>query len=202
MEEVRVPNDLDAYVLRGARGGGRLRVVFVPGMCVHPLGYAQAFQNAAAAHGEMIAVQGDTSCGGDGAARRWTSDLATMDRRIDAAFAAAGLDPPADVTLVGYSQGAERAERLAARYPDKYTRVVLMASPVRPSAARLEHARAAVMMAGTYDVAHGRMKGSVESLRRRGVPSTFIEIPGARHGGMGLTPEPTMDEALDFVASR
>lgn len=199
MEEVTIAGDLPAFALRGPRGAA-LDLVFVPGMCVHPLGYAQAFQFTAAEHGPMIAVQGDLSCGDDGS-RRWSSDLAAMDRRIDAAWRAAYRDVPREITLVGYSQGAERAEALAARWPAKYTHLVLIASPITPSPSRLRRARAVVLMAGTWDVSRPRMRADVEPFRRAGVASTFIEIPNAQHGGMGDAPEVTMDEALDFAAA-
>lgn len=199
MEEVPVAGDLPAFALRGPRGSA-LNVVFVPGMCVHPLGYAQAFQFAAAEHGPMIAVQGDVSCGDDGS-RRWSSDLVAMDRRIDAAWRAAYGEVPRAITLVGYSQGAERAEALAARMPVKYTRLVLVASPITPSPARLRKARAVVLMAGTWDASRPRMRADVDPFRRVGIASTFIEIPNAQHGGMGDAPEVTMDEALDFAAA-
>jgi pimeloyl-ACP methyl ester carboxylesterase len=202
VEELDVPDDLAAYVVRGGADrddpGDELHMVFLPGMCVHPMGYVQAFQRAAAARGELVALQGDVSCGGDGDARRWSNDLGAMAGRIDAALSTAGV-PTDDVVLIGYSQGAERAERLIARAPEKFTRAVLMASPIVPSPRRLGRARAVVLMAGTHDMALGPMRGAVPRLERAGVPATFIELPGAHHGSMGEDPEETMAEALDFL---
>lgn len=77
---VPVPGDLPALAVRGSKTH-RLHMVFVPGMCVHPGGYVLAFQYAAAAHGDLVAVQGDVSCGGDDSMRRWSNDLVAMDRR-------------------------------------------------------------------------------------------------------------------------
>lgn len=202
MERLDMPDDLPAWALLGGRpAGARMRVVFVPGMCVHPLGYAQSFQHAAAARGELVTLQGDVSCGGDGTYRRWSNDLVAMSRRIDAVVRAADIDVEASgVTLVGYSQGAERAERLAARFPEKYARLVLIASPVVPSPERLGRAKAVVLMAGTRDPWNKQnMIEGEKRLARAGVPVRYLDLPGAAHGGMGEDPEKVMGEALDFI---
>lgn len=175
-------------------------MVFIPGMCVHPGGYVLAFQHAAAAHGDLVAVQGDASCGGDGSNRRWSNDLVAMDRRIDAALDAGGVGPARDVVLIGYSQGAERIERLVAKWPDKYKSAILMASPIRPSARVYASSNAVVLMAGTHDMSLPTMRNAVAPIRRANVPATFVEIEGARHGSMGNDPEGMMRVALDFVA--
>jgi predicted esterase len=197
-EEVQVPGDLPAVLVR-AVGEHRLQMVFLPGMCAHPGGYVAAFMHTVASRGDLLAMQGDVSCGGDGAARRWSSDLEAMDRRIGAAFRASGLGEPERVVVIGYSQGAERAERLVARWPEKYDRAILIGSPIVPSPRTLGRAKAVVLMAGTYDMAVAPMRGAVSPLLRASVPATFFEIPGARHGQMGIEPERTMEAALDFV---
>ena len=194
--DVPVPGDLPALVVRGARTHRR-QMLFVPGMCVHPGGYVMAFQHAAAARGDLVAVQGDVSCGGHGM-RKWSYDLDAMDRRVDAAFRAAGLGEPRDVLVIGYSQGAERAEQLVARWPEKYSAAILMASPVQPSPKYLAKARAVALMVGTLD-AQANSRNAVKPLERAGVPVAFFSLPGARHGQMGETPEATMKAALDFV---
>lgn len=100
--------------------------------------------------------------------------------------------------MIGYSQGAERAEKLVARWPNKYSAAILMASPVMPSASLLAKAEAIALMAGTLD-AQANSRNAVKPLQRVGVPTAFFPIPGARHGQMGETPEETMKQALDFV---
>lgn len=195
--DVPVVGDLPAFVVRGAKAH-RAPMLFIPGMCVHPGGYVSSFQHTAAARGDLVAVQGDISCGGDGANRRWSYDLDAMDLRIDAAFKAAGLGEPRDVIVIGYSQGAERAEKLVARWPTKYSSAILIASPTVPAPSLLVRADAVALMAGTLD-AQAPMRGAVEPLRRAGVAAAFFSIPGARHGQMGERPEDSMREALDFV---
>jgi pimeloyl-ACP methyl ester carboxylesterase len=197
-EEVAVPGDLPAVVVR-ASGERHQQMLFLGGMCVHPGGYVESFQRAAANRGDLVAVQGDISCGGDGSMRKWSSDLDVMDRRIEAAFRAGGLGEPRNAIVIGYSQGAERAERLVERWPEKYDRALLLASPVTPSPRKLGRARAVVTMAGTLDASTRSMQNAVAALNRASVPAMFVELPGARHGQMGEDPEETMDAALEFV---
>jgi pimeloyl-ACP methyl ester carboxylesterase len=196
--EIPVAGDLPAFLVRGA-SEHRRTMLFLPGMCAHPAGYVASFEHAAAERGDLIGVQGDSSCGGDGSLRRWSYDLDAMNRRIEAASEAAGLGEPSDVIVIGYSQGAQRAEQLVARFPDRYSRAILIASPVTPAVANLARAEAVVFMAGNYDMALDRMRTAARSLERASVPSTFILLPNARHGQMGDTPEETMRDALDFV---
>ncbi|MDB5214367.1 MAG: uncharacterized protein JWO86_2294, partial [Myxococcaceae bacterium] len=125
IEEVEVAGDLPIYVVRAAQGVAARRTVFLTGSCTTPLTYLRAFRHAAAEHGGIVALQGDKRCR-DGT-RRWSPDTLGTSARIDAALRAIGIDGATNVTLVGYSQGAERAEWLAHRFPLEYTRFVLMA---------------------------------------------------------------------------
>ena len=171
------------------------RFIFLSGMCSHPLGYAEAFANAAAEHGDLITLQGDVLCGGP--FRKWSYDFPAIAKRIDAVLAAAGIESR-DLTLIGYSQGAEIAERLAARYPQKFTRVILMSSPIVPSPDRLRSIDAAVFMAGTLE-SQSNMRAGRQLLVQAHIPVTFLPIPGARHGQFGATPDATMAGALAWL---
>lgn len=197
-EAVRPEGDVPAYIARGARVHRRA-MVFLAGMCTHPGGYVMAFQHAAAARGDLVGLQGDVSCIGDGSMRMWSSDLVKLDRRIDAAFVAAGLPAPEEVLVIGYSQGAERAERLMERWPKKYTRAILIATPLTPSPTRLRGAAAVMLMAGSFDISQARLRGAVGPLLKAGIPARYAVIPKAHHGELGDTPEDTMRAAFDFV---
>jgi pimeloyl-ACP methyl ester carboxylesterase len=190
--------DPPVFVLRGeALGPGKL--VFLHGMCGHGLGYAQSFQRAAAKRGTLIAPQADVPCG-DGPWARWSKDIAALDQRIHSAFRALGhAEPLEDVTVIGYSQGATRAESLAREYPQVYTRLVLMGGPYAANPRGLETLRAAVAMAGARDRLD-LMQASAKSLARAGVPATFLLIPEATHGSMGPHPEETMDQMLTWLS--
>jgi predicted esterase len=119
------------------------------------------------------------SCGGPW--RKRGGDVEKLHQRIGEAFRAAGLDAPGEEILVmGYSQGATRAEALAAKYPGRYTRVVLMGAPGAPSASRL-HGVKAVLMAGERD-RQDHIKAAARALTAANVPATCIPIPGAPRG--------------------
>ncbi|MFO0740444.1 MAG: hypothetical protein U0270_31395 [Labilithrix sp.] len=189
VDALDVPGDLEAYVLRGVRQRSR-PMVFLGGMCVHPQGYLMSFAHAAVEHGVAIALQGDVSCGGGQS--RWSYDVERTNRRIDAAFAAAGEPAPVDAIAIGLSQGADLAEKLAARWPEKYTRVILIASPLDPK----PRAAKSVLMAGNYDVSKERMRRAAVRL---GPSATFISLGDAYHGQLGPAPNGRMAAALDFV---
>ena len=185
------------YVLRGSPRGPE-KLVFLHGMCGDGQGYAQSFQHAAARRGTLIAPQADIRCDGSGA--RWSKDLDALDARIVAAFRALGhAEPITDVVVMGYSQGATRAESLARKFPDRYTRLVLLGGPYTANPRGLESLRAAVAMAGERDRLD-LMQASARALKASKVPATFLAIPEATHGSMGPHPEQTMDEVFNWIA--
>jgi pimeloyl-ACP methyl ester carboxylesterase len=196
--ELLDPNETPpTFVLRG-EPRGKARLVFLHGMCGHALGYAQSFQWSAASKGTLVAPQGDKLCG-KGPWALWSGDLAALDRRIVDAFRRLGdEDPIGDVVLMGYSQGATRAEALARKWPERYTRLVLLGAPKAASPQGLASVRGAVMMAGERD-RQDQMKAGMRAFRAAGIPSTFMVIPEATHGAMGPTPEHTMGAALDWL---
>jgi len=184
----------EVFVTRGRAGPQRL--VFLHGMCGHAMGYAQSFQFAAARWGRLIAPQGDVSCG-KGPWAKWSQDLESLDRRIVDSFMQLGLEPE-QITLIGYSQGATRAEQLVKKYPERYRYLISIGAPEAVSSRGLGKLRAAVMMAGEHD-RQDQMRAGVTLLEKQGVPANFMELPGARHGAMGRTPEKSMESALDWL---
>jgi hypothetical protein len=178
---IAVPDDLPAYFVAGHRGAGA-RFLFFHGACTNGLGYIQSFAFAAAARGSILALQGEHDCGGG--LRLWTSGAASETR--------AG-----SMTAIGYSQGANVAESLAATYPEVYRRLVLIGQPRAVDAASLARLEGAVLMAGTYDNPPV-MRESMRRLLARGVPATFIELPKARHGQLPDA-ERLMGEALAWL---
>jgi len=185
------------YVLRGA-GLGKGRLVFLHGMCGHALGYAQSFQYTAAKRGRLVAPQADVVCG-KGPFASWSQNLPALHARIERAFIALGDEPPIDdICVIGYSQGATRAEALARKYPDRYSRLVSIGAPGLAQPRGLAHLKAALMMAGERD-RQDLMQASARRLTAAGIRSEFRQIPAATHGSMGVEPERTMAGALDWV---
>jgi len=198
MEPLSPDENPPTFVLRGGPAGSG-RLVFLHGMCGHALGYAQSFQFTAARRGRIVAPQGDKPCHGPWAS--WSGDLEALDARIVSAFHRLGHpDPIDDVVVIGYSQGAMRAEDLARRWPERYTRLVLIASPRVSSPRGFDRVRSIVMMAGDRD-RQDLMKQSARVIAKAGIPSTFMVLPDATHGAMGSTPEKTMSAALDWLFS-
>jgi hypothetical protein len=198
IEEVAVAGDLPVYVVRAALGTSTRRTVFLTGSCTTPLTYLDALRHAAAEHGGIVALQGDKPCR-DGT-RRWSPDTVATSARIHAALRAVGIDDSTDVTLVGYSQGAERAEWLAHRFPLEYTRFVLMAGPIVPSRARFSDARGIVTLAGYGDVRENMADGA-KRLRRAAIPAIYMELPGLRHGELSPAAGGVLAKAFDWLDS-
>jgi pimeloyl-ACP methyl ester carboxylesterase len=198
VDEVAVANDLPVFAAREGTVHRR-KMIFLAGMCVHPAGYVMSFLHEAAMRGDIVGLQGDVSCGGNGAMRRWSYDLERLNRRVDAAFQAAGFNesPENDIVVIGYSQGAELAEKLALRWPEKYSRAILIATPTTPSLTA--KTKAVVLMAGTHDISRDRLRISAGDLKRKGVHATFLEIPNAYHGQLGDHPAQIMEQALSFL---
>ncbi len=185
------------FVMRGAPRGPE-KLVFLHGMCGHGLGYAQSFQFSAAKWGTLVAPQGDVRCGA-GPWAKWSADVVALDRRIEQAFTALGHELPLEGVLVmGYSQGATRAAALARRFPERYTRLILMGGPEQVTSRGLKHLLGVVTLAGSRD-RQDLMRGTARQFQAAGVPATFLVIPNASHGAMGSVPEQTMGEALTWL---
>ena len=201
--DVRVPLDRRAHVVWGADDDPRA-VVYLPGHCGNDLAFTD-WATAARPHGTLVALLGDIACPGQGRFR-WGPDLATIDHRIVAALAAVGaargrrLDSDV-VTLVGYSEGALRAEGLAHRFPGRYRVVALAGLPRPPRRDKLEHVRAAAVVAGEWDRAR-TMREATGALAAAGLPARFFELPGARHGEYGPDGTRVLGEALQWLAER
>ena len=191
-----IDDDLPAFVVRPSPNTPPSRTVFLTGSCTTPVTYLERLRHAAAAHGGIVALQGDTPCR-DGS-RRWSPDTIGTAARIDAALRAAGFDDLSDITLVGYSQGAERAEWLAHRFPAKYTRFILMAGPILPSHARFSEAHGVVTLAGYGDVRENMANGA-KRLRRSAIPAIYMELPGLEHGQLAPGANEVVGLAFDWL---
>ena len=185
------------FVMRGGpHGPGKM--VFIHGMCGHALGYAQSFQWSAAKYGVLIAPQGDVPCAPGSPWAKWSGDTNALDARIVSAFQELGQPVPLeDVALIGYSQGASRAEALARKWPKRYTRLILIAGPSKVSPYGLG-VRSALMMAGSLD-RQDLMQASARAFAAAGRRARYMALPDARHGSMGSHPEQSMNEALKWL---
>jgi predicted esterase len=199
--DVPVPGDRAAYVLPGEEGDPRV-IIYLPGMCGDATA-ADHFRDAAKAHGTLIAVRGDTEC--PNGRFKWRDDPAKIQGRIRAAFAQVnaqlgGTLRLEQALLFGYSQGADRAERLAALYPRQYPRVVLGGPPQKASPTRLARAARVAFLGGELETTEN-MRVGYDALRAAGITTRFFTLECAYHGWFGTSAESQLAEVLSWVSS-
>jgi pimeloyl-ACP methyl ester carboxylesterase len=182
VEPLVVGGDVAASIVR-ASDGAPPATVFLPGLCSSATAYLHTFPEAARGQGGVVALEGDQPCGPPGY-RSFSWDAARQHARVEAALAAAGSrDAAAGITIVGYSQGAALAEQMAARWPGRYARVVLIGAPTDPSPRSFARARALVTMSCDRDVP-ARMRQAALAAARAGVPARYFEMRGCSHGNV------------------
>lgn len=198
--DVPVPGDRPVYVLPGEDGDPRV-IIYLPGMCGDSTA-ADHFREAARAHGTLIAVRGDAEC--PNGRFKWRDGPAKIHQRIRAAFeevnaTRGGALRLQQAVLFGYSQGAERAERLAALYPSHYPRLVLGGPPQKASAARLSRAVRVAFLGGELETTRN-MRAGYDALRGAGIRARFFTLDCAYHGWFGTNAEQQLAEVLDWVS--
>jgi predicted esterase len=205
---VDVRDDRAALVLFGDPADDRV-LVYLPGKCGNAHAPLQAFPRAARAHGTLVVVEGDVPCPGS-SRRRWGPDITKIDARVRAAVSAVSdakrraqgeATRPLDsfeATVLGYSEGALRAESLAKHFPRRYPSAVILASPRKPSAASFVQTSRVAFAVGDHDAREHMIEGAQET-SRAGRTARFFLLPGATHGQYGPEGERVMSEILDFV---
>jgi predicted esterase len=200
-EEIDVPGDRPVYVLPGNPGDARV-IIYLHGMCGDSTA-ADFFREAARAHGTLIALRGDTPC--ENGRFKWRADPSTIQSRIRAAFKRVNALRSAELDLdrallFGYSQGAERAERVAALYPKQYPRVVLGGPPTKASPQRLAHARRVAIFGGELETTEN-MRAGFDALVNAHITARFFTLDCAYHGYFGSNAESQLAELLDWVTA-
>ena len=205
IQTVAVPDDREVLVVAGDTRERR-PIVYLHGMCADPRDDLEAWGAVARTRGTIVALAGDVPCPDKPGRAKWTTDPAAIDARIEAALAAVSGALPVELdvkepTLIGESMGAERAQMLAAKFGDRYKRLVLVGSPKTPSPHRLREVSAVANLAGEHEP-QAKMKQGTRALDGAGKATRFWELPGATHGNYGPEGERIMDEALGFVVDR
>ncbi len=200
-----IARDRDVEVVDGPPGSSRV-ILYMHGVCGDPLGF-RSWSAVASRFATLISLRGDAPCKDRPGRTGWSYDLAGTDRRIRAAITTVGdwrrsrgeaeLDAT-QVTLIGYSLGARRAEWLAGRFPERYGRVAMIGSPVKPDAARLSKRGRYLVMAGALDARQHLIDGS-NDLAKAGRTVRYAELPGARHGEYGPDAVRAMTEGLVWL---
>ena len=202
IEHVDVPNDRKVLVVVGE---GKRPIVHLHGMCSEPRSDLEAWASNVSEHGTVIGLEADAACP-NGSGRTWTTDAQAIDARVTEAIAAVNqarglsLDPE-ELVVIGESMGAARATALASRFPERYTRLVLVGSPETPSAKDLGSAKAVALLAGEKEPQE-KMRQGTTGLENAGLKARFWELAGATHGNYGPNGARSMTEAVAFVIGR
>jgi predicted esterase len=199
--DVDVPGDKPIYWLPGDSGDPRV-IVYLHGLC-GDVSAADFFREAVRKHGSLLGLRGDTACPGE--RFKWRDGPSEMHRRILRALQRAqelrggGLDI-SRVLLFGYSQGADRAEKLAERYPQLFSRVVLGGPPMRASPTRLARASAVAILGGELETTEN-MQAGAQALAAAGIRSRFFMLDCAYHGWYGSSAEEQLSEVLQWIST-
>jgi len=200
-EDVEIPGDRAAYVLPGRPEDPRV-IVYLHGMC-GDVTAADYFREAVRAHGTLIALRGDTAC--RNGRFKWRDDASKIQARIQTAFKRVSELRGGHLTLegallFGYSQGAERAERVAQRFPQQYPRVVLGGPPTKASPIKLARAQRVAILGGELETTDN-MHAGFDALVAAGIAARFFTLECAHHGYFGARPESQLGEVLDWVSA-
>lgn len=202
---LRVPGDHDIEVVDGP-AESRQVLLYFHGLCGDPLAF-RSWRAAAARFGTLISLRGDEACPGSGGRMRWSYDHDLANRRVSAAIelvsairVAKGEAPLENqkLTAIGYSQGARRVEWLAARFPERYVRVAMIAGAFKPNPLPLSREGRFLLIGGTLDNHKHLYEASVE-LRSAGLTVLYGELPSARHGDYGPEALQAMGHGLDWL---
>jgi predicted esterase len=176
-------------------------LLYLHGRCGDPEAF-QAFVRAIPPSLTLISVRGDVRCKGS-SRTKWSVHPAVIDARLQRAVQEVGARRAAPLRsdgwlVMGYSEGALRAEALLTRFPDRYVGGLLAGGPRAPRDGSMSRARRVVLMAGSLD-ARNHLIAAAEDLSRRGVTARFDLLPGARHGEYGVEAERIVGAALSWV---
>lgn len=184
-----------------APGDSHKAVVYLHGMCGDPKG-ADPWVDLATKYATVVTVRANVKCP-DRPGYKWPQEPEEIQPRIDAALAHVkklrnGHLKTDEVTLIGYSQGSHRAEKLAAAYPEMYLELVLGGPPTAADSTLLKRARAVAILGGELEDTTHMVLGHAH-LQTAGIRSKFFLLPHAHHGTYGPEGRRVMTEVLTWI---
>lgn len=199
--DVAVPGDRPLRFAPGLPTQDRT-LVYLHGMCGGEEG-ADVWADAATAYGSLVTLRADVPCA-DRPGYKWPKDPATIEARIQRALEVVRTrtgDAPSggEIWLIGYSQGAHRAERLAAAYPHRYRVLALGGPPSAASPERLRHARKVAIFGGELEDTSHMVDGFL-ALHAVGLETEFFTLPRAGHGTFGPDGPRVLSEIFAYLA--
>lgn len=198
--DVPVPGDRPLRVAH-APAGRRQAIIYLHGMCGDEKG-ADAWADVATRHGTLITLRADVPCG-DRPGFKWPKEPEAIQARLERALAivrdlrGGELDDQAPI-LIGYSQGAHRAEKLAGAYPHRYRLLALGGPPTAASPDRLRHADRVAILGGELEDTSHMLEGYLD-LSSSGIDTEFFTLPRAGHGGYGPEGRRVMTEVFSYL---
>ena len=198
---VPVPGDQDVIVYSGP-ADRRRAFVYLHGVCGDPSA-VEAWVHVVTLRGTLVVLRGESPCPDRPGRSSWKAPAATIAGRVERALAAVrahrgGLLDTEEAVLIGYSQGAARAEQLARLRPGAFPRVVLASGPTPPDPDALAGAAAVAVLAGSEEP-HGVLRAGVAALGAAGLRARFFLLPGAAHGEYGRDGARVLHEALAWL---
>lgn len=199
-QELAIARDKPVRVAHAPQGV-TTTIVYLHGMCGNPRG-ADPWIDLATRYGTVVTLKANVPCG-DRPGFKWPHEPEAIQERIDAALDAVarqrhGQLDTAKIVLLGYSQGAHRAERLAAAFPHRYPTLMLGGPPTTATPERLRHAQRVAIVGGELEDTRHMMDGYL-ALRSAGLESEFFLLPRAHHGSYGPKGRVVMDQVLAFL---
>lgn len=201
LTRVRVPNYRAAHVAH-AEAHVTKALVYLHGVC-GDVTKINDWVAAATTYATVIAVLGDKPCPTSSARFSWSQDIGLIHLLIERALLATqetrnGLLDIEQVLVFGYSQGASRAERLAALHPQQYRWVILGGPPSAPKFERLSEVERLVLLAGSEEPL-SYLRDQAEAFTGQGLATTYVEIPGVGHGAFGAGAPAVITGALQWL---
>ncbi len=180
-------------------------LIYLHGWC-GKIESVETWKLTAAAHGTLIAPSGDLKC--PNGRTKWSKKTEQQHERIQRAIAAVqeargGALDPDDILLIGYSQGAARAYRLARLQPNIYSRLVL-GGPPEATFHRVPRPRASDRRcsAGELETTQYMRAGHRRLARSRQARPLLGMLPKSKHGEYGPEAERVATEGARLARTR
>ncbi|MEZ4226154.1 MAG: alpha/beta hydrolase [Polyangiaceae bacterium] len=196
---VPMSGDLPLWV---APGTGSRVVVYLHGFCGEP-SRADEWARSVQPLATVVGLTGNVPCVDRPGRFRYAADVKYLDYRIRKAIrsSSAALERSLDaesIVLVGYSEGALRAEQLAWLFPRRYSRTVLMSGPSAPAYEHLARTERVAIVRGQREYSKS-YRNAAGHLTRAGLAAQYFELPGAAHGEFGPDAARVVADIFDFL---
>ncbi len=181
---LREPDGGKLIVYPPKKPGKQPLAVLLHGMCDVPENECPWFAPAVTPHAWLVCPRASVSCRGGGAMWSGQRMKTTVKDAVRGLIAARpGQVDTKDATLMGFSQGAYMAFSIARSEPGKWSRLLLIAAKVYPSARRLRRhgVQRVLFAAGDYDMTHNPMRAAARNLSRSGYPARFMSLGKVGH---------------------